>query len=863
MDGEKKLPLNVNTGLRAEAGIVEAPSETIAARMQTADEVIKTGRLDRLQLEGPGASENFESLDEGESLELIRRAKDLGICHMKECDGSLTLFNSGEELLHGLVPYGFDELGLHDDLVLALMQWTPQPLEKATHIQAEAIPKILKRLDVAIQAETGSGKTLAYLLPSADAAIRRSEGQAMERLPVVNRNLVHDARVERQRQKDWAFVRGAGTDERKGETLTDARTADDEPQMARCYCVEPSVGIGGIRAVQRPEPKAPFSQAWLRPGDEFMVADVVGTPDSVQYLQMADGRGWIPWDKQDLRLRLGLNYEEFEVGNRVEACQRLAYGSGDVVQRGTQGRIERVVPMVGVRWDNLTGIKAVDRPRQVLRKPKPPREQMNRWAKCAPDTIIITATRELVEQTADVARRLCKLLPEKAQKEWKVAVALGAPPGVGKTLKKGKEQWPFPNGEGRPRVLVSTLEFLAYFFHKRHIPLWANVRYIVFDEVDRLQEGPERRLLERVKAIILRAQYDENRKLQSVLVSSTMPSQGTKSVLKRIRLWMPHALRVLPRPDLLHRNHPMVQQQWRYMPEGFDGKVPLLVEYLKSYASEREEATEIPTKEKLGLITVEHKQMTATTHFAAMEKTMIFCNDTNTAVELAELLATTYHFDKVGLFVQKVGNDERRERMRMFRDGRIMIMVCTDILMRGIDVPDVSRVVQFDFARNIVPHMHRLGRVARAGTRGRALNLYDDSEQGGRLLAEAVQKSGDRPLDALFSRNRGFKRALQRTEKFKEMLLSQGLPLPKHLQDTEAEEGPQLLPPGATPRLEEFLEGLDAPMEEEEEESAGAPEEDEADAIFSDMVDRFESATNKEKDEEYLQILADASEEES
>ena len=85
---------------------------------------------------------------------------------------------------------------------------------------------------------------------------------------------------------------------------------------------------------------------------------------------------------------------------------------------------------------------------------------------------------------------------------------VGAPPGVGKRLKKGKEQWPFPKGEGAPTVLVTTLEFIGYFFHRshrltpvrglgtgtgrrKHVPLWGSIRYVVFDEVDQLVSGIE------------------------------------------------------------------------------------------------------------------------------------------------------------------------------------------------------------------------------------------------------------------------------------------------------------------------------------------------------------------------------------
>lgn len=59
---------------------------------------------------------------------------------------------------------------------------------------------------------------------------------------------------------------------------------------------------------------------------------------------------------------------------------------------------------------------------------------------------------------------------------------MGAPPGVGKRLKRQREEWPFPKGEEAPNVLVSTVEFMGYFFHRKHIPLWANIRYVVYDE---------------------------------------------------------------------------------------------------------------------------------------------------------------------------------------------------------------------------------------------------------------------------------------------------------------------------------------------------------------------------------------------
>ena len=135
------------------------------------------------------------------------------------------------------------------------------------------------------------------------------------------------------------------------------------------------------------------------------------------------------------------------------------------------------------------------------------------------------------------------------------------------------------------------------------------------------------------------------------------------------------------------------------------------------------------------------------------------------------------------------------------------------MLSRGIDVPDVECIVQFDFSRNIVNHIHRIGRVSRAGTRGIAMNFYDDSEQGGRLLAEAIQDVGSAPLDALFSRRRGFSRGIKRTEAFKQMLLSQGLPLPPHLRGPSDPEPPALRSVSADALLAAVDEDDEDPLE--------------------------------------------------
>lgn len=757
---------------------------------QTAADIIEAGELERIQLQGPGASGNYTLSDNMELRILRREAEELGLAIRKGPSSSVTLYHPGDELLFGVVPFSFEELGLHEDLVLALLSWDP-PIEKATQIQAAAIPKILQGEDVAIQAESGGGKTFAYLLPTANYAVEKAWGK--------------------QRKSAYQAAKAAAeaspAPESAAAEQSEAEKNPEEVTSAVCYRVEPTAGKEGLRLLKRPEEYSPNADGKLRVSDEFMAKNTIGSPMGTQFVELADGRGWVKWPRDSLRYRYVLSAREYRLGQRVRVTQPLTYGSGDVVEKSSQGTIMRLLPYVGVQWDGLAGIKAVQSPREVLREATTPKDT-SKWAAYAPDTLIITTSRELCDQVADVARKLGSLLPDHVQDNWKVAVAVGAPPGVGKRLKRGKEQWPFPKGEGAPNVLVTTLEFIAYYFHRKHVPMWGSIRYVVFDEVDQLISGKEQKLLNRVKVMFLRARRTIGVKAQTILVTSTMPSQGGKSTRLLIQRWMPHALRALPRPDLLHRNHPMLEQYWHKTTTQIEDKVERLVDFLFNAVGT------LPG---------------AKNRCVMKEKTLIFCNSGQTAIQLAETLATGYRIAQVGLFVSEIGNDERRKRLQMFREGKITLMVTTELLTRGIDIPDLKNVVSFQFPKNVVLYLHRIGRATRGTTLGRVLNLYDDSEQGGRLLAEAIQEIGSGPLDGLFSRRRGLRRIMKRTEAFREMLLMQGLPLPPHLQI-----GRPQAPPMA---LSKLLESVDEDEEYDEEETETQALDEERGADPLDLTD--------------------------
>merc|ERR1719341_2443233 len=92
---------------------------------------------------------------------------------------------------------------------------------------------------------------------------------------------------------------------------------------------------------------------------------------------------------------------------------------------------------------------------------------------------------------------------------------------------------------------------------------------------------------------------------------------------------------------------------------------------------------------------------------------------------------------------------EREEALLAFRSGENPLLVATDVAARGLDIPSVSVVVNYDMPKNIDDYVHRIGRTGRAGRKGKAIAFINEScnrillkELNG-LLQEAKQ---ERPL---------------------------------------------------------------------------------------------------------------------
>ena len=81
--------------------------------------------------------------------------------------------------------------------------------------------------------------------------------------------------------------------------------------------------------------------------------------------------------------------------------------------------------------------------------------------------------------------------------------------------------------------------------------------------------------------------------------------------------------------------------------------------------------------------------------------------------------------------------EKRIEALQRFRSGRVTILVATDVAARGIDLPDVSHVFNYDMPRSADTYVHRIGRTGRAGKKGCAINLVEAHDVG---MMERVER---------------------------------------------------------------------------------------------------------------------------
>jgi len=203
-------------------------------------------------------------------------------------------------------------------------------------------------------------------------------------------------------------------------------------------------------------------------------------------------------------------------------------------------------------------------------------------------------------------------------------------------------------------------------------------------------------------------------------------------VLKR---WFPNALRITSK--WVHHRHPgIVKQDWVFIEgEHRVGEVqnmPLRIQKMVQLLSEQDPSI----------------------------RTLVFA-DTPSKCLAAEMALKAAKVECCGIHAAR-SFGERLEALKKFATGQVSVLVCTDLAARGIDLPMCRHVVQLEFAKNVIDHLHRVGRAARAGRESKTTNYHGAIDKP---VVDAILKTPAMGLDGVILTRNGNRGRLARTRK--------------------------------------------------------------------------------------------------
>ncbi len=108
-----------------------------------------------------------------------------------------------------------------------------------------------------------------------------------------------------------------------------------------------------------------------------------------------------------------------------------------------------------------------------------------------------------------------------------------------------------------------------------------------------------------------------------------------------------------------------------------------------------------------------------------MTKILLFVSTKALADELFEHIGRTYP-DSTGVIHSNKDQNFRFNAVNKFQDGTFRILIATDIIARGLDIEDVSHVINFDMPDEPQNYVHRIGRTGRADKKGESISLVGD-----------------------------------------------------------------------------------------------------------------------------------------
>jgi ATP-dependent RNA helicase RhlE len=245
-------------------------------------------------------------------------------------------------------------------------------------------------------------------------------------------------------------------------------------------------------------------------------------------------------------------------------------------------------------------------------------------------------------------------------------------------------------------VLVACPGRMIDHLERRHLTL-EKVEMVVLDEADRMLDMG---FMPQIRRIFVRMP----RERQNLMFSATMPPE----IEQLVRDFMPEAERVM----VGNRSAAASTISHRFVAMPASAKEQALIDVLRG---ERGKA----------LIFVNKK---------------IGCDKLGNFLKRAGLPADALHGDK--------SVESRYVVLQSFARGRTRFLVATDVAARGLDIDDIDVVVNFDVPLTVEDYVHRSGRTARAGKKGRALTLVGKAEMGRhRAIVAHLKKTGSNGSD--------------------------------------------------------------------------------------------------------------------
>lgn len=327
----------------------------------------------------------------------------------------------------------------------------------------------------------------------------------------------------------------------------------------------------------------------------------------------------------------------------------------------------------------------------------PPLSDENRGR--GPYALVLAPTRELAQQIESETNKFCKLLGYKC-----VSIVGG----------RAIEEQQFNMRDGA-EIVIATPGRLKDCI-ERHVLVLGQCTYVVMDEADRMVslgfEDVINFILDALPVSNVKpdsAEAEDGEKMNMVLEAAEGDDSGTTTMA----LYRQTVMFSATMPAAVERLAKKYLRRPAIVTIGVAGQAVDTVEQRVEFVSGDD-------RKKARLIEI--------LNTGGYEPPMIvFVNQKKGADVLMKDLQRA-HWNATSLHSGK--NQEQREAaLNSIRNGECDILVATDLAGRGIDVPDVSLVVNFQMANNIEAYVHRIGRTGRAGRTGVAITFLNDADE--------------------------------------------------------------------------------------------------------------------------------------